>query len=109
VFGYTIKNGLHTSDLNFNLTAVKTNSTDSRTSDAEAGKAHEIFASALSVWLPAYTPFAAGATPIKNGTSATATPTPKQSLVSVSGAAEQRIGKGGLALMTMALGMVFFC
>ncbi|KAL7274978.1 hypothetical protein RUND412_002091 [Rhizina undulata] len=57
-FGYVLKNGLHGSDMNYNPVL---NATAARNSDRigfdwnEAAIAHELFAQALTAWLPAFT------------------------------------------------------
>lgn len=56
VFGYVIPKGMHGSDLSYNLSAVATNASQDTVAN-NANVAHEIFASALSSWLPAYTKF----------------------------------------------------
>ena len=109
VFDFVVKGGLHTSDLNYNLTAVQTNTTVPGSNQLSANQAHEIFASALSSWLPAYTQFAAS--PVANATATVVatTPTPTHSFVTVSGAATQRLWKGTWVLLAIGLGMGFLC
>jgi hypothetical protein len=59
-FGYVVQNGLHCSDLSYNMTAVQAHETVKGGFDDSANEAHELFASALEVWLPAFKKGAAG-------------------------------------------------
>jgi hypothetical protein len=59
-FGYVVQNGLHCSDLSYNMTAVQAHETIKGGFDESANEAHELFASALEVWLPAFKNSAAG-------------------------------------------------
>ncbi len=115
VFGFLIKNGLHVSDLTYDLAAVQSNTSLPGSVDDSANEAHELFASALSVWLPAYTKFPAANqsaintglytalyTPTSTGTStSTSSPTAKNS------AMRETTVMGAWALTILALGMSF--
>lgn len=123
VFGFLVEDGLHTSDLNYDLAAVRANTTVPGRNQLSAHRAHEIFASALSLWLPAYTPFAAAANgtaaTTRTGASPTPTPTSTQSFVSVSGAAAQMqtqwlwrgvwVAVAVAVALGMGMGMGTFC
>jgi hypothetical protein len=101
VFGYIIPNGVHCSDLDYNLTAVQTNTTVPGSVDENANVAHELFASALSSWLPAYTKFAAVNQTAAHTASATSTPSAKSS------ARRESMLRSVWALTVLALGMAF--
>jgi hypothetical protein len=115
VFGFIIKNGLHVSDLSYDLSAAQSNTSLPGSVDESANEAHELFASALSSWLPAYTKFAAANvintslytgsyTPTATGTSSsTSTSTPGAK----SGATRESIVMSAWALTILALGMAF--
>jgi len=113
LFGYMVQNGLHCSDLSYNLTAVQTNTTVPGSVDESANEAHELFASALSVWLPAYTTFAVTNQTAINTESATAsgaatstvTSTTASSPTNKSCATREIILGGAWALVVVALGM----
>jgi hypothetical protein len=107
VFGYIVKNGLHCSDLSYNFSAVQNNSTIPSSYDVSANEAHELFASALSSWLPAYTKFAATPTTAINTATAPPTSTATSSSTGKSGAAREGVLSGGWALMVFALGIAF--
>jgi hypothetical protein len=113
VFDYMIQNGLHCSDLYYNLTAVQTNTTVSGSVDESANEAHELFASALSVWLPDYTRFAVANQTAINTASAmasgaatsTATSTTTLPPTDESCATRETMLRGAWALAVLALGM----
>jgi hypothetical protein len=107
VFGYTVQNGVHCSDLYYNLTAVQTNTTLPGSVDESANVAHELFASALSSWLPAYTKFAATNQAPINTASATSSNTANSSPTAKSSATRESMLRGAWALTVLALGIAF--
>jgi hypothetical protein len=105
VFGFMVQNGLHCSDLSYNLTAAQTNTTLPGSVDESANEAHELFASALSSWLPAYTKFAAANQTAINTASATASGTAASSPTNKSSATRESIlwVARSLTLLTLAI------
>jgi len=119
-FGFLIKNGLHVSDLSYDLEAAQSNTSIPGSVDESANEAHELFATALSSWLPAYTKFAVTNQSVINtslytgsytptatvfgnpGSSSTSTPTP-----SAKSSGTRGVLMGARALTVLALGMAF--
>lgn len=104
-FGYLVQDGIHCSDLIYNMTAVATNTTTEDSYDVSAAEAHEIFASALSTWLPAFTPFAAPAVSATQKSIPSATATAAHSGAAHGGRVCKR---SALALVVMGLAMAMF-
>lgn len=118
VFGFIIKNGLHASDLTYNLSAAQSNTSLPGSVDESANEAHELFATALSSWLPSYTKFAVANESIINTSLYTTsyTPTATGTLASTStstssaksDATREKIVMVAWVLTILALGMVFW-
>jgi hypothetical protein len=103
VFGYVVQNGLHSSDFNYSRAASLTNTTILGGIEESVNGAHELFASALSSWLPAYTKFA----PTNPTSTSTATGTATSSPTTKSSASREIMLWSAWALMALSLGLTF--
>ena len=74
-FGFVVSNGTHCSDFEYDITVANSSTIVPGSHYADVIEAHELFASALSTWLPAYTKFVATPTSTINTVTATSTNT----------------------------------
>lgn len=107
-FGFVVSGGTHCSDFDYNITLANSSIVVPGTHDADVLEAHELFASALSTWLPAYTKFAATATNTINTMTATSTSTTTATGSPKNSASTSSIWMGMWVLTGLALSMAIW-
>jgi hypothetical protein len=107
-FGFVVSGGTHCSDFEYNITLANSSTLVPGTHGADVVEAHELFASALSTWLPAYTKFAATPTSTINTMTATSTSTATATRSSNNSVSSTSIWIGTWALTGLALSIAIW-